>query len=109
MRILKSLNLKMDRTVRMGLWTGEEEGDSGRTAYVKEHFADPATMKTTAEHDGFAGYFNIDNGTGRIRGIYLQGNEMVPPDIRTMVRGPEGYHSGRDHHPQYRRNRSPVV
>src|SRR5579871_5508772 len=79
MRILKSLNLKMDRTVRMALWGGEEEGLLGSAAYVKEHFADPATMKTTAEHDGFAGYFNIDNGTGRIRGIYLQGNEMARP------------------------------
>ena len=79
MRLLKSTNVKMDRTVRMALWGGEEEGLLGSQAYVKEHFADPATMKTTAEHDGFAGYFNIDNGTGRIRGIYLQGNEMVRP------------------------------
>jgi hypothetical protein len=79
MRILKSLNLKMDRTVRMALWGGEEEGLLGSAAYVKEHFADPATMKPTAEHDGFAGYFNIDNGTGRIRGIYLQQNEQVRP------------------------------
>jgi len=79
MRILKSLNLKMDRTVRMGLWGGEEEGLLGSAAYVKDHFADRTTMKTTAEHDGFAGYFNIDNGTGRVRGIYLQGNEMVRP------------------------------
>ncbi len=79
MRILKSLNLKMDRTVRLGLWGGEEEGLLGSAAYVKEHFADPATMKTTAEHDGFAGYFNVDNGTGRIRGIYLQQNEMARP------------------------------
>jgi hypothetical protein len=79
MRILKTLNLKMDRTVRMALWSGEEEGLLGSRAYVKAHFADPATMKTTAEHDGFAGYFNIDNGTGKIRGIYLQGNEMVRP------------------------------
>jgi len=79
MRILKSLNLKMDRTVRLGLWGGEEEGLLGSAAYVKEHFADPATMKTTKEHEGFAGYFNIDNGTGRIRGIYLQNNEMVRP------------------------------
>jgi Zn-dependent M28 family amino/carboxypeptidase len=79
MRILKSLNLKMDRTVRMGLWGGEEEGLLGSRAYVKAHFADPAVMKPTAEHDGFAGYFNIDNGTGRIRGVYLQGNEMVRP------------------------------
>jgi hypothetical protein len=79
MRILKSLNLKMDRTVRLGLWGGEEEGLLGSAAYIKEHFADPATMKTTTEHDGFAGYFNIDNGTGKIRGIYLQQNEMVRP------------------------------
>jgi carboxypeptidase Q len=79
MRILKSLNLKMDRTVRMALWSGEEEGLLGSAAYVKEHFADRATMKPTAEHNGFAGYFNIDNGTGKIRGIYLQGNEMVRP------------------------------
>jgi carboxypeptidase Q len=79
MRILKSANLKMDRTVRMALWGGEEEGLLGSSAYVKEHFADTATMKTTTEHDGFAGYFNIDNGTGKIRGIYLQGNEMVRP------------------------------
>jgi hypothetical protein len=79
MRLLKASNLKMDRTVRMALWGGEEEGLLGSAAYVKEHFADPATMKTTAEHNGFAGYFNIDNGTGRIRGVYLQGNEMMRP------------------------------
>jgi Zn-dependent M28 family amino/carboxypeptidase len=79
MRILKSLNLKMDRTVRMGLWGGEEEGLLGSAAYVKEHFADPTTMKPTTEHDNFSSYFNVDNGTGRIRGIYLQGNEMARP------------------------------
>jgi len=79
MRILKSANLKMDRTVRMALWGGEEEGLLGSAAYVKEHFADPTVMKPTAEHEKLSGYFNIDNGTGRIRGIYLQGNEMVRP------------------------------
>ncbi|HEV8145701.1 MAG TPA: M28 family peptidase [Bryobacteraceae bacterium] len=79
MRVLKSLNLKMDRTVRLGLWGGEEEGLLGSGAYVKEHFADPTVMKPTKEHEGFAGYFNIDNGTGRIRGIYLQNNEMARP------------------------------
>src|SRR5262249_1423790 len=77
MRILKAVNFKMDRTIRMGLWGGEEQGLLGSKAYVKEHFADPTVMKTTAEHDRFAGYFNIDNGTGKIRGVYLQGNEMV--------------------------------
>jgi hypothetical protein len=79
LRILKSLNLKMDRTVRVALWGGEEEGLLGSQAYVKEHFADPTTMKTTTQHEKFAGYFNIDNGTGRIRGVYLQGNEMMRP------------------------------
>jgi carboxypeptidase Q len=79
MRVLKKLNARMDRTVRMALWGGEEEGLLGSHAYVKEHFADPETMNTTAEHANFSGYFNIDNGTGRIRGVYLQGNEMMRP------------------------------
>ena len=78
-RILKALDLKMDRTVRLGLWGGEEEGLLGSRAYVKEHFADPETMKTTEEHAKLSGYFNVDNGSGRIRGIYLQGNDMVRP------------------------------
>jgi Zn-dependent M28 family amino/carboxypeptidase len=69
----------MDRTVRMGLWSGEEQGILGSRAYVKEHFADPTVMKPTTEHQNFAGYFNIDNGTGKIRGVYLQGNEMMRP------------------------------
>jgi len=79
MRLLKSQNLKMDRTVRMALWGGEEEGLLGSRAYVNDHFANPADMKLKPEHDGFAGYFNLDNGTGRIRGIYLQENEMCRP------------------------------
>jgi hypothetical protein len=83
MRILKSLNLKMDRTVRMALWSGEEQGLLGSRAYVKEHFADPAGTETKPEHDRLSGYFNIDNGTGRIRGVYLQGNEMMRPIFET--------------------------
>ena len=79
LRLLKSLNLKMDRTVRIGLWGGEEEGLLGSQHYVKAHFADTTVMKPTPEHDNFAGYFNVDNGTGRIRGVYLQGNEMMRP------------------------------
>jgi carboxypeptidase Q len=79
LRLLKSLDLKMDRTVRIGLWGGEEEGLLGSQHYIKSHFADPAVMKPTPEHENFAGYFNIDNGTGRIQGIYLQGNEMIRP------------------------------
>src|ERR1035437_7495944 len=71
MRTLKSLNLNMDRTVRLALWGGEEQGLLGSRAYVKEHFEDPTVMKPTAEHEKVAGYWNIDNGTGKIRGIYL--------------------------------------
>ena len=79
MHLLKTANLKMDRTVRMALWGGEEEGLLGSAAYVKAHFADPAVMKPAPQHDKFAAYFNVDNGTGRIRGIYLQQNEMCRP------------------------------
>jgi hypothetical protein len=78
-RILKAANLPLDRTVRIGLWGGEEEGLLGSRAYVKEHFADRATMKTTEAHAKLSGYFNLDNGTGKIRGVYLQGNDMMRP------------------------------
>lgn len=78
-RILKALNLPMDRTVRLALWAGEEQGLLGSKAYVKQHFADPETMELKPEHARLAAYFNLDNGTGRIRGIYLQGNDMVRP------------------------------
>jgi carboxypeptidase Q len=79
MRILKTSGLPMRRTVRLGLWTGEEEGLLGSRAYVKSHFADPSTMQVTPEHAKLDAYYNIDNGTGRIRGVYLQGNEAVAP------------------------------
>jgi Zn-dependent M28 family amino/carboxypeptidase len=78
-RILKALNLKLDRTVRIGLWGGEEEGLFGSRAYVKEHFADPKTMQVTSEHGKLSGYFNLDNGSGKIRGVYLQGHEAMRP------------------------------
>jgi carboxypeptidase Q len=79
MRLLKASGLKMRRTVRIGLWTGEEEGLLGSRAYVKEHFGDPETMKLTPEQAKLDAYYNIDNGTGKIRGVYLQGNEAVAP------------------------------
>ena len=85
MRILKSLNVKMDRTVRMGLWSGEEQGLLGSKAYVKERFADPEVMRPTSEHAKIAGYFNYDNGTGKIRGVYLQGNNMVRPIFQAWI------------------------
>jgi len=79
MRILKTLDLKMARTVRVGLWSGEEEGLLGSRAYVKQHFADPADMQTKPEYDKLSGYFNLDNGSGKIRGVYLQGNDAMRP------------------------------
>jgi carboxypeptidase Q len=79
MRILKTTGIRLRRTVRIGLWGGEEEGLLGSRAYVKDHFGDPATMQLKPEHAKFAAYFNVDNGTGTIRGVYLQGNEAVAP------------------------------
>jgi len=79
MRILKALDLKMARTVRVALWTGEEQGLLGSRAYVKEHFADRETMALKPEHAKLSGYFNLDNGTGKIRGAFLQGNDMMRP------------------------------
>jgi carboxypeptidase Q len=79
MRILKTTGVKLRRTVRIGLWGGEEQGLLGSKAYIKAHYGDPATMQLKPEHAKFAGYFNVDNGTGLIRGVYLQGNEAVAP------------------------------
>jgi len=102
MRIIQTLGLKPKRTIRIGLWTGEEQGLLGSAAYVKQHFgslepgnpgvvppgtpnsqpAAPPKLVTTPEYDKFDAYFNLDNGTGKVRGVYLQGNESV----RTLFR-----------------------
>ena len=79
MRILKAIGAKPRRTIRVALWGGEEEGLLGSKAYVREHFGDPATMVLKPEHARLAAYFNSDNGTGRIRGIWLQGDPSVRP------------------------------
>ncbi|MEO8334354.1 MAG: M20/M25/M40 family metallo-hydrolase [bacterium] len=77
MRILKASGLPMRRTVRIALWTGEEQGLLGSRAYVKEHFGDQSMP--TAQQSKVSAYFNVDNGTGAIRGIYQQGNAGVGP------------------------------
>jgi hypothetical protein len=79
MRILKALDVKLDRTLRLALWTGEEQALYGSRAYVKRHFADPQTMRLEPGHAKLSAYFNLDNGAGKIRGVYLQGNERVRP------------------------------
>jgi Zn-dependent M28 family amino/carboxypeptidase len=76
-RILKTIGIKPRRTIRIALWSGEEQGLFGSRGYVKKTFADPADMKLLPAHEKFSSYFNIDNGTGKIRGIYLQGNEAA--------------------------------
>ena len=87
MRVLKATGLKMRRTVRIGLWTGEEEGLLGSRAYVANHFGNPQTMELKQpEHKNFDVYFNIDNGSGKLRGVYLQGNEAAAPIFTEWMR-----------------------
>ena len=78
-RILKTLNIRPKRTIRIALWSGEEQGLHGSRNYVKNHFADPATMQLKPAHEKVSAYFNLDNGGGKIRGIYAQGNTAVAP------------------------------
>jgi hypothetical protein len=85
MRVLKSLNLKMDRTVRLALWSAEEQGLLGSRAYVTNHYADRTTMTLKPDHAKVAGYFNVDNGSGKLRGVYLQGNDMVRPVFASWI------------------------
>jgi carboxypeptidase Q len=109
MRILKQSGLRLRRTVRIGLWTGEEQGLLGSAQYVSAHFGSRATLPSPPDqqppaaggrgggrgplgpltlkpdHAKFAAYFNIDNGTGAIRGVYLQGNDAVAPIFREWM------------------------
>ena len=85
MRILKQSGVRLRRTVRLGLWTGEEQGLIGSREYVKAHFGDATTMALKPEHAKLAGYFNMDNGTGAYRGVYLQGNEAVAPIFKQWI------------------------
>ena len=118
-RIIQTLGLKPRRTIRIALWTGEEQGLLGSRAYVAEHFGSMQTPTTSAvpstgpnangmgggagngngngatqaapvlvkkpEYDKLSGYFNLDNGTGKIRGVYLQGNESVRSIFRQWL------------------------
>jgi hypothetical protein len=77
MRILKAVGASPRRTIRIALWGGEEEGLLGSRAYVREHYADVTTMALKPAHGRVAAYFNSDNGTGRVRGIWLQSNLAV--------------------------------
>ncbi|HEU4934228.1 MAG TPA: M20/M25/M40 family metallo-hydrolase [Pyrinomonadaceae bacterium] len=115
-RILQTLGFKPRRTIRIALWSGEEQGLLGSRAYVAEHFGsmqNPATSAAPAtgganngmggngngngtppagptlvkkpDYENLSGYFNLDNGTGKIRGVYLQGNEAIRPLFRQWL------------------------
>ena len=83
-RILKAARLPLRRTVRIALWSGEEQGLLGSRAYVRRVFGD--TSKVTPDYAKFSGYFNVDNGTGKIRGVYLQGNSAVGPIFKDWMK-----------------------
>jgi acetylornithine deacetylase/succinyl-diaminopimelate desuccinylase-like protein len=98
MRVLNALHVKPRRTIRIALWTGEEQGLLGSRGYVDQHFGhiprstEPDQLKLSErmrkvsgpiqvkpEQEKLSGYFNVDNGSGKIRGIFLQGNAAVGP------------------------------
>ena len=79
MRILKAIDFKPKRTIRIALWSSEEQGLFGSRGYVLNHFGDPKTMQLKPEQAKISAYYNLDNGTGKIRGIYLQGDSAAGP------------------------------
>lgn len=85
MRILKAIGAAPRRTIRIALWGAEEQGLMGSRAYVKEHYADPSTMALKPDHAKLSAYFNSDNGTGRVRGIWLQSNFAAAPIFRQWI------------------------
>lgn len=85
-RILKALGVKPRRTIRIALWDGEEQGLLGSRGYVLKHFGNPRTLELKDEQSKVSGYFNYDNGSGKIRGIYLQGNEAVRPIFEAWLK-----------------------
>ncbi|HET7218714.1 MAG TPA: M20/M25/M40 family metallo-hydrolase [Vicinamibacterales bacterium] len=85
LRILKAVGAAPRRTIRIGLWGGEEQGLLGSRAYVRDHFGDASTMALKPEHEKLSVYFNSDNGTGRVRGIWLQSNPAVEPIFRQWM------------------------
>ncbi len=79
MRILKTLGVQPRRTIRVALWGSEEQGLYGSRNYVRKTFTQDGQNVPNAAHEKFSAYYNIDNGTGKIRGIYTQGNDAAKP------------------------------
>lgn len=85
MRILKAVNFKPRRTIRIALWSSEEQGLFGSRNYVLNHFGDPKTMELKPEAAKVSAYYNLDNGTGKIRGIYMQGDSATAPVFKAWL------------------------
>ena len=85
LRILRTVGAKPRRTIRIGLWGAEEQGLMGSRAYVREHYGDAAANALKPAHEKLSAYFNSDNGTGRVRGIWTQGNTAVEPIFRQWM------------------------
>jgi carboxypeptidase Q len=79
LRILKNLDVSPRRTIRVALWGGEEQGLFGSSGYAEKYLVDSKTKEHKPDFDKFAAYFNMDNGSGKYRGIYIQENELVRP------------------------------
>lgn len=86
LRILKAIGVKPRRTIRVALWEGEEQSYYGSYGYARKHFGDPDTGKPGPEYDKLDAYYNLDNGTGRIRGVFLQGNNAVRPIFKEYLK-----------------------
>jgi hypothetical protein len=84
-RILKAIGVRPRRTIRLALWGAEEQGLVGSRAYVREHLADIETMTLKPGHEKLSVYFNSDNGTGRVRGVWLQSNLAVRPIFEKWI------------------------
>jgi hypothetical protein len=86
LRILQTTGARPRRTVRIAMWDGEEHEDYfGSLGWVRRHLGDPATMRLLPEHAKVSAYFNLDNGTGAVRGIYLQGNARARPVLASVL------------------------
>ena len=83
-RLIKTLGLKPRRTIRVALWSGEEQGLLGSQAYVKSHFG--SAEAPGPDYEKFGGYFNIDSGTGRIRGAIVFGPTAAADIIREILK-----------------------
>lgn len=99
-RIIQATGLKPRRTIRIALWSGEEQGLLGSAAYVKQHFGEmkggggafgggatqqPVELTKGADYEKLSAYYNLDNGTGKIRGVYMQGNSAVAPIFKAWL------------------------